>query len=375
LTVGSLFSGIGGIDLGLERAGMDVIWQSEIDPFACRVLKKHWPDIPNIGDITTTDWSSVERPDVVAGGYPCQPFSVAGNRRGQADARHLWPFMLGAVRALRPRWVLLENVPGHLSMGFGSVLGDLAACGYDTEWDCIPAAAVGAPHVRDRVFVVAYPPGDSEPGRSVYAETPGVMVPYPDGDQLRHQQVHVGGSEGTSFVADDGGEGSVRRGAWADQPGLRRVDDGVPPGLDCDLNAHAECGKEASTKGVPWTPCLRALREYLASPASSLERASRCHLCGHPLSAMPCRGACAPWRLGPGREDAEDVRCMREGVLALLAHAGKDVRAYLPVGDRQDKRVQEVGYRRDRLRALGNAVVPQVAEFVGRQIVRAAHGG
>jgi DNA (cytosine-5)-methyltransferase 1 len=82
LTVGSLFSGIGGLDLGLERAGMRVIWQSEIDPFACKVLKKHWPDVPNLGDIKKIDWSKCERPDVICGGYPCQPFSTAGKRRG-----------------------------------------------------------------------------------------------------------------------------------------------------------------------------------------------------------------------------------------------------------------------------------------------------
>lgn len=157
LTVGSLFSGIGGFDLGLERAGMQVIWQSEIDEFASRVLKKHWPDVPNLGDITKVDWSEVERPDVICGGYPCQPFSTAGKRGGENDARHLWPAMHNAIRVLRPRYALMENVRGHLSLGFGRVLGDLAEIGYDAEWQIIPAAAVGAPHKRDRVFIVAYP--------------------------------------------------------------------------------------------------------------------------------------------------------------------------------------------------------------------------
>lgn len=157
LTVGSLFSGIGGFDLGLERAGMQVIWQSEIDEFASRVLKKHWPDVPNLGDITKVDWSKVERPDVICGGYPCQPFSTAGKRGGANDPRHLWPAMHNAICVLRPRYALMENVRGHLSMGFDQVLGDLAEIGYDAEWQVIPAAAVGAPHKRDRVFIVAYP--------------------------------------------------------------------------------------------------------------------------------------------------------------------------------------------------------------------------
>ena len=159
LTVGSLFSGIGGFDLGLERAGMKVIWQSEIDEFANKVLKKHWPDVPNLGDITKVDWTNIERPDVICGGYPCQPFSTAGKRGGATDPRHLWPAMFNAICLLRPRYALMENVRGHLSLGFSRVLGDLAEIGYDAEWQVIPAAAVGAPHKRDRVFIVAYSNG------------------------------------------------------------------------------------------------------------------------------------------------------------------------------------------------------------------------
>ena len=106
LTVGSLFSGIGGFDLGLERAGMKVIWQSEIDEFASKVLKKHWPDVPNLGDITKVDWTNIERPDVICGGYPCQPFSTAGKRGGASDPRHLWPAMFNAICLLRPQYAL-----------------------------------------------------------------------------------------------------------------------------------------------------------------------------------------------------------------------------------------------------------------------------
>jgi DNA (cytosine-5)-methyltransferase 1 len=155
MTFGSLFSGIGGIDLGLERAGLKCVWQSEIDPFACQVLAKHWPNIPNLGDIRDIDWTTVDRTDLVAGGYPCQPFSHAGRRAGEEDPRHLWPFFAECLRVVRPRYALLENVSGHLSLGFGRVLGDLAEIGYDAEWDCVPAAAVGAPHLRDRVLIVA----------------------------------------------------------------------------------------------------------------------------------------------------------------------------------------------------------------------------
>lgn len=156
LTVGSLFSGIGGIDLGLEHAGMNVSWHSEIDPYACRVLKKHWPHVPNIGNITEVDWSNIPYVDVIAGGYPCQPFSLAGKRAGENDPRHLWPYFRDAISHLRPRYALLENVRGHLTMGGVSVIGDLTALGYDCEWRVISAASVGANHRRDRLIVVAY---------------------------------------------------------------------------------------------------------------------------------------------------------------------------------------------------------------------------
>jgi len=130
-------------------------WQSEIEPYCVKVLKKHWPHVPNLGDINKIDWRTVPTVDVICGGYPCQPFSVAGARKGTDDPRHLWPSFADAIRVLRPRYALLENVAGHLTLGFDRVLADLAACGYDAQWDCIPAAAVGAPHRRDRVFIIA----------------------------------------------------------------------------------------------------------------------------------------------------------------------------------------------------------------------------
>jgi DNA (cytosine-5)-methyltransferase 1 len=157
LTVGSLFSGIGGLDLGLERAGMEIIWQSEIDPYPSQILAKHWPKVPNYGDIKRIEWANLVRPNVICGGYPCQPFSLAGNRAGTDDPRHLWPWVREAIRELRPDYAILENVRGHLSMGFGAVMGDLADLGYDAEWQLLPASGLGAPHERQRVIIVAYP--------------------------------------------------------------------------------------------------------------------------------------------------------------------------------------------------------------------------
>ena len=157
LTVGSLFSGIGGLDLGLERAGMEVIWQSEIDPYACKVLSKHWPKVPNHGNIKEIRWGDIVRPDIICGGYPCQPFSTAGKRNGTNDPRHLWPWVRQAISQLQPRYAILENVRGHITLGLSTVLGEFASIGYDAEWQIVSANSVGAPHLRERVIIIAYP--------------------------------------------------------------------------------------------------------------------------------------------------------------------------------------------------------------------------
>jgi DNA (cytosine-5)-methyltransferase 1 len=159
LTFGSLFAGIGGIDLGLERAGMVCKWQVERDSYCIGELTKHWPDILKYGDIKNVGKHNLEAVDCIAGGFPCQPVSLAGKRKAQADPRWLWSEFARVVDDLRPRYVLVENVPGLLLRGGNEVIADLATLGYDAEWDCIPASAFGAPHLRYRVFIVAYSPG------------------------------------------------------------------------------------------------------------------------------------------------------------------------------------------------------------------------
>jgi DNA (cytosine-5)-methyltransferase 1 len=165
MSVLSLFSGIGGIDLGLERAGMTTVGQVEIDPYCTRVLAHHWPEVARHDDVSTTPewWSSEHRPavDVVCGGFPCQPFSLAGRQLGTTDERWMWPTFRDVLRAVRPRYVLVENVSALVrdSRAFGTVLGDLHRLGFDAEWATIRASDHGAPHSRERVFIVAYPTG------------------------------------------------------------------------------------------------------------------------------------------------------------------------------------------------------------------------
>jgi DNA (cytosine-5)-methyltransferase 1 len=153
MRVGSLFTGYGGLDIAV---GGDLAWYAEIEPAACQVLVHHYPGVPNLGDITAIDWADVEPVDVITGGYPCQPFSHAGNRKGKNDERHLWPYVLTAIRAIRPRYAILENVSGHLTLGFADILADLAEIGWSCEWGTFRASDVGAPHRRERLFIIAY---------------------------------------------------------------------------------------------------------------------------------------------------------------------------------------------------------------------------
>ena len=161
LRIGSLFSGAGGLDGAVEQVfGGRTVWHCENDPAAAKVLAHRWPGTPNLGDITAIDWDTVEPVDVVCGGWPCQPFSVAGKRKGADDERALWPYFAGAVRGLRPRYVVLENVAAVLrNPEFDRVANSLAEAGYEFAWTCLRAADVGAPHLRERLFVVAYTAG------------------------------------------------------------------------------------------------------------------------------------------------------------------------------------------------------------------------
>ena len=199
----SLFSGVGGIDLAAEWAGFETVLQVEIDPYCKRVLEKHWPDVKRIEDIRDVKADSVNEPiTLVSGGFPCQPFSVAGKRRGTKDDRWFWPEMRRVIQEIAPAWVLAENVPGILSLQsgflFNAMLIDLEAAGYETWTGLIPAAGVGAPHLRYRVFIVAHSEQFRRGGRNY-------------GDEERHngeiQTARSGAGEKQGILAHANGRG------------------------------------------------------------------------------------------------------------------------------------------------------------------------
>ncbi|MFC9795319.1 DNA cytosine methyltransferase [Streptomyces sp. NPDC127584] len=156
LRIGSLCTGYGGLDMAVQSVlGGSLAWVSDVDPGASRILAHHHPGVPNLGDLTAVDWTGVVPVDVVCGGYPCQPFSTAGKRKGTADERHIWPSIADALRVLRPRYAVFENVANHLRLGFADVLADLADLGFDAEWCVVSASQVGAAHQRRRLILLA----------------------------------------------------------------------------------------------------------------------------------------------------------------------------------------------------------------------------
>lgn len=161
MNVLGLFSGIGGFELGLERAGFNIVGMCEIDPYCRAVLRKHWPGVPIFEDVRTLTGADVPGVDVICGGFPCQDISVAGKGAGiEGERSGLWREFARLIGEIRPLLVVVENVSALLGRGLARVLGDLSSLGYDAEWHCIPASAVGAPHQRDRIWIVAYPIGN-----------------------------------------------------------------------------------------------------------------------------------------------------------------------------------------------------------------------
>ena len=224
VTVGSLFSGAGLCDLGLEWAGMKHRFFCEVDPFCRSILRRHWPGIPIYEDVRELRGADLPPVDVLCGGFPCQDVSLAGKRKGIAKGTRsgLWHEYARLIEEIRPGYVIIENVPGLLAAGVEAVLQDLAAVGYDAEWEVLPAAAVGAPHRRERVFLVAYPNGhERDPEHGVLSSLAGSLG---EGDQPWRVAPWLG------VRIDRARRASIRE-AYGGCV-LSRVDDGRPARLD-----------------------------------------------------------------------------------------------------------------------------------------------
>ena len=262
LTHLSLFSGIGGLDLAAEMAGFRTVGQCEWADYPTKVLEKHWPDVPRWRDIRTLTGESfyektgLRTVDVISGGFPCQPFSVAGKRRGKEDDRYLWPEMLRVISELRPAWVVGENVAGIVNMALDQVYTDLENEGYTVQALIIPACAVDAPHRRDRVCIVGWKRsacnlfysnsesaeykniGKSEKGKQEHPGVGGLYTDVSDSDNrsraLRGNWELSAIEETTTVGADFGGRAPeyVTGEWWPAEPDVGRVAHGVPSRVD-----------------------------------------------------------------------------------------------------------------------------------------------
>ena len=273
LTHLSLFSGIGGLDLAAEWAGFTTVGQCEFADYPTKVLEKHWPDVPRWRDVRTlTKESFYERTglrtvDVISGGFPCQPFSVAGKQKGKGDDRYLWPEMLRVIRELRPRCVVGENVPGIIKIAAGQVVKDLERAGYHVVVFNFEAAAVGAWHRRSRVFFtgladVADADGSGLQG-SEQPETPDAA------EDAGEQPSRVPAGECSEAVYDamcSGCAGDARWGqlqeladgrCWAAEPDVGRVAHGIPARVD-----RLKCLGNAVVPQQAY-PIFRALKEEM----------------------------------------------------------------------------------------------------------------
>jgi DNA (cytosine-5)-methyltransferase 1 len=366
-TFGSLFAGIGGIDLGLERAGWECRWQVEWDGFCQTSLARNWAPVVRRGDVTAVDFRELERVDLIAGGFPCQPVSVAGRQRGRADERWLWPEFARAIRDVGPSFVLVENVRNLLAIDdgrpFGEVLGSLAALGYDAEWDCIPASAFGAPHERDRLWLLAYPDErrrERDDARSNFGSIPsgdgsGAEMADADGDAIRLQP------EPKSRRRDPAITRSAR--ALADDDSERREIErggGLPAERDAPRRGHV--GRRGGADAVADPDVLdaqglvrsgddEAVGEVSAERSAGLRGGVRRHRFGPPQSrvvrapdGLPTWMDGHQWPAPPGRQyDWEPPRTV----------------------------IGRMPNRAQRVKALGNAVVPQIPEHLGRRLLAA----
>lgn len=315
LTVGSLFSGIGGIDLGLQRAGFEIKWQVEIDGYCQKVLAKHWPDVARYGDIRTVGKHNLAPIDLIAGGFPCQDISNAGRRAGiDGERSGLWTEFYRIICELRPSFVLVENVAALLGRGFDQVLGDLAACGYDAEWQVLSAESVGAPHLRERVFIVAYPQRSQWWQSKPFGDVPNRQNAQWQEASSRLRASSENGRKG--ILAYTTGEGlSIRR-----QSRLTPHETQARAGMEYQFE---RCGKDVADPDRQSLAVGQVFGSYAAKELTTFKRS--------------CSTGAGQWT----------------------------------TESRLDRVANGVPHRVDRLKGLGNAVVPQIAEYIGRCIMHA----
>ena len=392
LTHLSLFSGIGGLDLAAEWAGIETVGQCEWAEYPTKVLEKHWPDIPRWKDIRTlTGESFYERTgkrtvDIISGGFPCQPFSVAGKQRGKEDDRYLWPEMVRVIKELRPTWVVGENVTGIIKLALPDILFELETCGYRTRVFHIPASGVGARHHRCRVAIVGYSEhnglsataisGSSQTASSRQQKRQETSCELEGASKSRNSKV-VGGTD--DLENSDCGRFSKQenvceqpRRAESERTG-EIVANTNSAGLQVQGAEQQTAGTSRTSENVQYADCARRKEQYVTEE-SDKERfvgwgCDAGNVCNATGERLPDR---ASEPLGGQRtQEQESERPMRRTVESVLGGvasripAGMDgdldfiINHYWDEEPSIPRIATGIEHRVDRLKCLGNAVVPQ----------------
>ena len=340
-----LFSGIGGFSIGLEKAGFETVAFCEIERYCQEVLRRHWPNTPIYDDVRSLTAEQLRadgivRPDVIVGGYPCQPFSVAGVRRGEEDDRHLWPEVYRLIKEIRPTWGIFENVAGHISMGLDEVLSDLEAEDYAARPFVIPACGVDAPHRRDRVWIVAHANGEGQ------------------SDVPQHEQWVAR----TATVGD-----TLRDGRLATEVGAvaGKASNGGTEGQSVAVQSSGASGREHSEG-------LEGNTEQ-SSDVGNTQRSGQSGDDGRRSGQEPENGrkdvADTEGKQGSPDNHGQEQGTVSQSKQGQFRRSGGGSHPTLWAVEPNVGRVANgVSNRSHRIKALGNAVVPQIPEQIGRII-------
>ena len=338
-----LFSGIGGFSRGLEAAGpFETIAFVEYEPYCQAVLKHHWPRTPILGDIKNVKKEDIPtRPDVIVGGFPCQPFSVAGSRQAQDDPRHLWPDMFRLIQELRPDWVIGENVAGLIHLGLDEVLTDLENAGYTTRTFNIPACAVGAPHQRYRLWIIAHRLSgrDPEPTRP---EQKG----FDFGDVADTESKRSG--ESRVFNKTQGREGGGKT-------QFNRSSENVSNANDSRLERHGEFTEHPTKEG-------RTNTQRQSSESDSTTNLSDSERVGRET------GSAEHGNFARRESSSESDRCSNTRQDETFAEGWWESEPQV------GRLAHGIPHRVSQLSSLGNSVVPQVVKEIGLAIMEAERG-
>ena len=353
-----LFSGIGGFSLGLEATGeFETVAFCDYEPFCQKVLRKHWEEVPIYGDIKELTYEKlradgIDKIDIITGGYPCQPFSVAGNKKGEQDPRHLWPEYFRLVKECRPTWVIGENVGGHIKLGLDTVLKDLESEGYSTRTFSISAASIGANHKRERVWIVAY----SECNANLREKS------RVNGEEKEMESKH---RENDSASGEFIRASTVRKSDNGYDETLANSNDRLSNGKNEEVrtgrNTFNNGSSDLANSGSERLEGHR--REYELREDSEEGKVSRSSEDVANSERIGQQGSRKP--IGPGNTETNS-----NGKTSGFDHGSEGEEGWWDVEPNVGRVAHGISNRVDRLKSLGNSLIPQIPYYIGQSIIK-----